>query len=74
VPEVPDGDPESDGDRGGQQPGAIVLLTRLARSAYRHVDEELLGVRLKEFTALSSLRDTGGRAQKELGDAPYGRQ
>jgi DNA-binding MarR family transcriptional regulator len=49
--------------------GAIVLLTRLARSAYRHVDEELLGMRLKEFTLLSALRDTAGRGQKELGDA-----
>jgi DNA-binding MarR family transcriptional regulator len=46
-----------------------VLLTRLARSAYRNVDEKLLGMRLKEFTALSSLRDTGGRSQRELADA-----
>lgn len=49
--------------------GAIVLLTRLARSAYRHVDEDMLGMRLKEFTALSALRDTDGRGQKELGEA-----
>jgi DNA-binding MarR family transcriptional regulator len=50
-------------------PAAVVLLTRLARSAYRGVDEETLGMRLKEFTALSALRDTNGRAQRELGEA-----
>jgi DNA-binding MarR family transcriptional regulator len=49
--------------------GAIVLLTRLARAAYRQVDEDLLGMRLKEFTLLSALRDTSGRGQKELGEA-----
>jgi DNA-binding MarR family transcriptional regulator len=49
--------------------GAIVLITRLARSAYRVVDEGSLGMRLKEFTALSALRDTDGRGQKQLGEA-----
>jgi DNA-binding MarR family transcriptional regulator len=49
--------------------GAIVLITRLARSAYREFDEGSLGMRLKEFTALSALRDTDGRAQKQLGEA-----
>jgi MarR family transcriptional regulator for hemolysin len=48
---------------------AVVLLTRLARSAYRNVDSELLGMTLKEFTALSAVRDTEGRGQKELGEA-----
>ena len=48
---------------------AIVLLNRLARAAYRRVDEQLLGMRLKEFTALSALRDSDGRGQRELGEA-----
>jgi MarR family transcriptional regulator, transcriptional regulator for hemolysin len=48
---------------------AVVLLTRLARSAYRNVDSDLLGMTLKEFTALSAVRDTDGRGQKELGEA-----
>ncbi len=52
-----------------QQNGAVVLVTRLARAAYRDVDEQALGMRLKEFTALSALRDTGGRGQKELAEA-----
>jgi DNA-binding MarR family transcriptional regulator len=49
--------------------GAVVLVTRLARAAYRDVDETALGMRLKDFTALSALRDTNGRGQKELGEA-----
>jgi MarR family transcriptional regulator, lower aerobic nicotinate degradation pathway regulator len=49
--------------------GAVVLVTRLARAAYRDVDEQALGMRLKDFTALSALRDTNGRGQKELGEA-----
>src|SRR4051794_36235167 len=49
--------------------GTVVLLTRLARAAYRHVDEEQLGMTLKEFTALSAIRETGGRGQKELAEA-----
>lgn len=48
---------------------AVVLLTRLARATYRGIDEASLGMRLKEFTALSALRDTDGRAQSELGEA-----
>lgn len=47
----------------------VVMLTRLARSAHREVDEERLGMTFKEFTALSAVRDTDGRGQKELGDA-----
>jgi DNA-binding MarR family transcriptional regulator len=47
--------------------GAVVLLTRLARSAYRHVDEQKLGMRLKEFVMLSYLGESG-TTQRELGD------
>src|SRR3954464_7191971 len=47
--------------------GAIVLLTRLARAAHRRADEDLLGMKLKEFTALSALRDTDGRGQRPRG-------
>jgi DNA-binding MarR family transcriptional regulator len=46
--------------------GAVVLLTRLARSAYRLVDEQKLGMRLKEFVMLSYLGE--GTTQRELSD------
>ncbi len=47
--------------------GAVVLLTRLARSAYRLVDEDQLGMRLKEFVMLSYLGESG-TTQRELSD------
>jgi DNA-binding MarR family transcriptional regulator len=47
--------------------GAVVLLTRLARSVYRHVDEEKLGMKLKEFAMLSYLSESG-TTQRELSD------
>ena len=48
--------------------GAIVLLTRLARSVYREVDEEELGMRLKEFVMLSIVGQSEGMTQGQLGD------
>src|SRR4051812_10120291 len=49
--------------------GTVVLLTRLSRSVYRHVDDKQLGMSFKEFTALAAVRETDGRGQKELGEA-----
>jgi DNA-binding MarR family transcriptional regulator len=48
--------------------GAVVLLTRLSRQVYRFVDEEQLGMRLKEFVMLNYLGDADGTTQRELGD------
>ena len=49
--------------------GTVVLLTRLARSVYRHVDEQQLGMRLKEFAMLSYVAgEPTGTTQRELSD------
>jgi DNA-binding MarR family transcriptional regulator len=48
--------------------GAVVLLTRLARSVYRHVDEQQLGMRLKEFVMLNYLGESDGTTQRQLGE------
>jgi DNA-binding MarR family transcriptional regulator len=48
--------------------GAVVLLTRLSRVAYRHVDEEKLGMKLKGFALLNYVGETGGSTQRELSD------
>jgi DNA-binding MarR family transcriptional regulator len=50
-------------------PGALVLLTRLARLVYRRSSEQLLGMRLKQFGTLYYLRDHGGVLQSDLGEA-----
>jgi DNA-binding MarR family transcriptional regulator len=48
--------------------GAVVLLTRLARSVYRHVDEDELGMTLKQFVMLSMVGESeGGMTQSQLG-------
>src|SRR5689334_21478731 len=47
-------------------PGALVLLTRLAKVIYRRSSEELLGMRLRQFVALTLLRDSGTLPQQEL--------
>jgi DNA-binding MarR family transcriptional regulator len=51
-----------------ESPGATVLLTRLARAAYRRVNEEVLGMKMKEFVALSYLRHAPGIGQRELSE------
>jgi DNA-binding MarR family transcriptional regulator len=48
--------------------GSMVLLTRLSRLVYRHATEEALGMRLKQFAALSTLRDLGSMPQQTLGE------
>lgn len=47
--------------------GAVVLLTRLARSVYREVDEEQLGMKLKGFALLNYVGEAGA-TQRELSD------
>jgi DNA-binding MarR family transcriptional regulator len=48
--------------------GSMVLLTRLSRLVYRHATEEALGMRLKQFAVLSTLRDLGSMPQQTLGE------
>jgi len=50
-------------------PGALVLLTRLAKQVYRRSDEQLLGMHLRLYVALSFVRDHDGGPQQELADA-----
>jgi DNA-binding MarR family transcriptional regulator len=47
----------------------MALLTRLARQVYRRTPEEVLGMRLKPFAVLSTLRDHGDMPQQALGEA-----
>ncbi len=47
----------------------MVLLTRLAKQVYRQSSEELLGMHLRELTALSYLRDNELAPQQELAEA-----
>src|SRR5881397_3515322 len=47
------------------RPGSIVLLTRLSKAVYRAASEEVLGMKLKGYSALTSLRD-GALPQKDL--------
>ena len=50
-------------------PGSMVLLTHLARVVYRRAKESVLGMSLKEYMALSSLRDQTNVSQQGLCDA-----
>ena len=50
-------------------PGAMVLLTRLAKVVYRRSDEDRLGMRLRWYVALSFLNDHNGASQQALGEA-----
>ncbi len=49
-------------------PGAMVLLTRLAKVVYRRSGEELLGMRLRQFVALSFLSEHDGVSQQALAE------
>jgi DNA-binding MarR family transcriptional regulator len=46
--------------------GSMVLLTRLSRLVYRSATEDILGMRLKGYATLSSLRVPGAMSQQEL--------
>jgi DNA-binding MarR family transcriptional regulator len=48
---------------------AAVLITRLARVIYRYVDEEQLGMTMKQYGMLNYLRDFDGITQGKLGEA-----
>jgi DNA-binding MarR family transcriptional regulator len=50
-------------------PGSMVLLTRLSRLVYRRASEAALGMTLKEYMALNTLRDQHNLTQQALGDA-----
>jgi DNA-binding MarR family transcriptional regulator len=49
-----------------QVPGSMVLLTRLSRLVYRRANEAVLGMSLKEYMALCSLRDQQNVTQQAL--------
>jgi DNA-binding MarR family transcriptional regulator len=49
-------------------PGVTVLLTQLTKVIYRRASEDLLGMRVKEFSTLAVLRDHSPIPQQELGD------
>ena len=51
-----------------ESPGSTLLLTRLSRAVYRRANEEVLGMRMKEFVALSYIRHAPGIGQRELGE------
>jgi DNA-binding MarR family transcriptional regulator len=51
-----------------ESPGSTLLLTRLSRAVYRRANEDVLGVKMKEFVALSYLRHSPGIGQRELSE------
>jgi DNA-binding MarR family transcriptional regulator len=50
-------------------PGVAVLLTQLTKVIYRRASEELLGMRVKQFSTLAVLRDHSPIPQQELGES-----
>jgi DNA-binding MarR family transcriptional regulator len=50
-------------------PGSMLLLTRLSRVVYRRASEAVLGMTLKEYMALTNLRDSKSMTQQALADA-----
>jgi DNA-binding MarR family transcriptional regulator len=49
-------------------PGTTVLLTQLTKLIYRRASEELLGIRVKEFSTLALLREHSPIPQQDLGE------
>jgi DNA-binding MarR family transcriptional regulator len=49
-------------------PGAITLLSRLAKQVMRRTPEEMLGMRFRQFSVLSYLAERDGVPQHELAD------
>src|SRR3954447_359290 len=47
------------------RPGSILLVSRLSKAVYRVATEDVLGMKLKAFSALGSLRE-GALPQKDL--------
>ena len=50
-------------------PGTVVLLTRLAKVAFRRSNEANVGMRLRQHVALSFVNDHDGATQQALGEA-----
>jgi DNA-binding MarR family transcriptional regulator len=50
-------------------PGAMVLLTRLAKVGHRRSNEDQIGISLRWYVALSFLDDHDGASQQALGEA-----
>lgn len=51
------------------QPGCMILMSRLAKQAYRRSSEQSLGMHLRLLIALSYVRDHSGGPQQGLADA-----
>ncbi len=47
-------------------PGSTVLLINLTRAIHRRATEDVIGMRLKQYMALSHLRDMGTTPQQDL--------
>jgi DNA-binding MarR family transcriptional regulator len=52
-----------------ESPGSLVLAIRLSRLVYRLATEDVLGMRLKQFIALSTLSQTPGMGQRPFGES-----
>jgi DNA-binding MarR family transcriptional regulator len=57
------------GHEGSCAPGAMVLMSRLAKQFYRRGDEEALGMHLRHLVALAYVRDHDECPQQALADA-----
>ena len=53
----------------GCAPGAMVLMSRLAKQFYRRGDEQLLGMHMRHLVGLAYVRDHDGCPQQDLADA-----
>jgi DNA-binding MarR family transcriptional regulator len=51
-----------------ESPGSLVLAIRLARLVYRRATEDVLGMRLKQFIALSTMAQTPDLSQRQFGE------
>ena len=49
-------------------PGLIELLTQLSKAFQRRTSEEVLGMRLRQYLALTKVRDHPGLSQQELAE------
>jgi DNA-binding MarR family transcriptional regulator len=49
-------------------PGLIELVTQLSKAFHKRTSEDLLGMRLRQYTALGKVRDHPGIAQQELAE------
>ena len=49
-------------------PGLIELLTQLHKMLYKRTSEEVLGMRMRQYMALSKVRDHPGISQQDLAE------